>query len=117
MGTVQVATAKASIKKSIAKISIRKGSRAGLLDAADHGTTMAKIAEGAGVGQSYFARVLRLNFLAPEIIKMILQGRQPPELTANRIMTWGKLSPSWAKQKEQLETSALATNLSLTYGN
>jgi len=47
--------------------------------------------------------LLRLNFLAPEITKMILQGRQPPELTANRIMKQGKLSPSWTTQKKQLD--------------
>lgn len=73
-----------------------------MIDAADSNATMSEIAKGAGVSQSYFSRVLRLNFLAPEITKMIVQGRQPPELTANRIMKQGKLSPSWATQKKQL---------------
>jgi len=45
--------------------------------------TMADIAAEAGFSPSYFSRVLRLSFLAPDITKMILQGRQRPELTAN----------------------------------
>lgn len=65
--------------------------------------TMAEIASDAGVSSSYFTRVLRLNFLPPEITRMILQGRQPHELTAKRIMTQGRLSPLWAKQKTQLD--------------
>jgi len=73
-----------------------------LMDAADHEGSMAEIAKTAGVSSSYFTRVLRVSFLSPEITKIILQGRQPPELTANRIMTGGKLPPSWATQKKQL---------------
>jgi hypothetical protein len=47
--------------------------------------------------------VFRLSFLAPEITKMILQGRQPPGLTANRIMQTGRLASSWNEQKAQLD--------------
>ena len=73
-----------------------------ILKAADPNATMVEIAKGAGVTSSYFTRVLRVNFLAPEITKMILQGSQPAELTAKRIMVQSKLSPMWAGQKEQL---------------
>ena len=65
--------------------------------------TMAEIANDAGVGSSYFTRVLRLNFLTPEVTRMILQGRQPHEFTANRIMTPDRLSPLWDKQKTHLD--------------
>jgi len=73
-----------------------------ILDAAEPNTSMAEVAKHAGVSSSYFTRVLRLSFLAPDITKMILQGRQPHEFNAKMIMSQGKLSPSWDKQKEQL---------------
>ena len=70
---------------------------------ADCGKSMRKIAGDAGVSSSYFTRVFRLSFLAPEITKTILQGRQPPGLTANRIMQTGRLASSWNEQKAQLD--------------
>jgi len=73
-----------------------------ILDAAEPNSSMAEVAKRAGVSSSYFTRVLRLSFLAPDITKMILQGRQSHEFNAKMIMSQGKLSPSWDKQKEQL---------------
>jgi len=67
------------------------------------GKSMRKIAGEAGVSSSWFTRMFRLSFLAPEITKMILQGRQPPGLTANRIMQTGRLASSWNEQKAQLD--------------
>lgn len=52
------------------------------------------LAAEAGVTQSYFTRVFRLSFLAPEITAAILQGSQPPELTANKFKQVN-LSPAW----------------------
>ena len=66
------------------------------------GGSMRTIAAGAGVSPSYFTRVLRLSFLAPKTTSMILQGRQPVGLTANRIMHTGQLALSWSGQKDQL---------------
>ena len=40
------------------------------------GKPISALAEHAGVGASYFARVLRLAFLAPDVVTAILQG--PP---------------------------------------
>jgi len=51
-----------------------------ILDRASHDHTMTTLAAEAGVGATYFMRVVRLSFIAPEITKMILQGRQPSEL-------------------------------------
>ncbi len=64
--------------------------------------TVAELAAKVGVGRSYFTRVFRLNFLAPEITAAILQGRQPPELTANKLMLAGQLAPTWPAQRRQL---------------
>ncbi len=43
-----------------------------------------RIAEAEGIVPSYATRLLRLSFLAPDIVAAILQGHQPPELTANK---------------------------------
>jgi site-specific DNA recombinase len=63
---------------------------------------MTALAAEAGVNKSYFSRVFRLSFLAPEITKAILHGRQPPELTANWLMLTIKLHPAWPEQRRQL---------------
>lgn len=64
--------------------------------------SVADLAAKAGVTRSYFTRVFRLSFLAPEITAAILQGRQHPELTANKLMQVGALSSSWPDQHRQL---------------
>lgn len=63
---------------------------------------VADLAAKAGVTRSYFTRVFRLSFLAPEITVAILQGRQPPQLAANKLMQAGVLSPLWPDQHRQL---------------
>ena len=67
-----------------------------------HGRTITDLAREAGVTPSWFTRVLRLSFLAPDIAKAILQGRQPVELTAKSVMLQRKLSPDWSKQRARL---------------
>ena len=49
------------------------------------GKTMAELAAEAGVGGSYFTRILRLSFLAPDVVKTILRDHHPLELTAKRL--------------------------------
>ena len=58
---------------------------------AAHGKTITVLAREAGVGSSYFSRVVRLSFLAPEIAQMILRGRQPLDLNAKRLSLDTKL--------------------------
>jgi hypothetical protein len=48
--------------------------------------TITELANQAGVSPSYFTRVFRLSFLAPEISKTILHGLQPTTLTAKSLM-------------------------------
>ena len=76
-----------------------------ILDSASHDETVTAIAAKAGVSATYFTRVVRLSFLAPEITKLILQGRQPPTLTANKLMALGPPPLSWAEQERLLELS------------
>jgi site-specific DNA recombinase len=70
---------------------------------AGRGETITKLAGEAGVSPSYFTRVLRLSFLAPAIVRTILQGRQPPQLTANRLMLHGTLALGWSQQQALLD--------------
>jgi len=49
-------------------------------------TGISDIARTEGFNRAYVTRFICLAFLAPEIIKAILQGRQPTELTAKRLI-------------------------------
>jgi len=64
--------------------------------------SVVELAAAAGVTRSYFTRVFRLSFLAPRITAAILQGRQPLELTANKLRQVGSLNPFWPDQLRQL---------------
>jgi AraC-like DNA-binding protein len=66
------------------------------------GKSIKDLAAEAGVGSSYFTRIFRLGFLAPDITKAILQGRQPENLTAKHLSTKIKISLSWTEQRKQL---------------
>ncbi len=68
------------------------------------GKTMAELAAEAGVGGSYFSRILRLSFLAPEIVKAILRDRHPVELTAKRLVNEVQLPITWQDQQVLLGT-------------
>jgi site-specific DNA recombinase len=56
-------------------------------DALVSGRTMVEIAKRDGVGKQYVSRLMRLAFLAPELVERIVAGRQPPELTAQALGT------------------------------
>jgi DNA invertase Pin-like site-specific DNA recombinase len=65
------------------------------------GKTLEAIAAEEGIGASYFARALRLAWLAPEITKAILDGRQPPGLTAAKLLRESCDMPVvWPRQRE-----------------
>ncbi len=66
------------------------------------GRTMAELAVEAGVGGSYFTRILRLSFLAPEIVKTILRDRHPLELTAKKLAGDTRLPIAWEEQRARL---------------
>ena len=68
------------------------------------GKTMAELASEAGVSGSYFTRILRLSFLAPEVVKAILRDRHPIELTAKRLANEVRLPIVWEDQHAVLGT-------------
>jgi hypothetical protein len=49
------------------------------------GVPFAVLAEQEGVSLSYFTRLVRLSYLAPDITQAILDGRQPRGLTADKL--------------------------------
>jgi hypothetical protein len=49
-------------------------------------SSVADLAAVEGVNQSYLCRVLRLNLLAPDIVKSILDGRQPAQLRLDKLL-------------------------------
>jgi hypothetical protein len=51
---------------------------------------------------SYVTRLLRLSFLAPDIVAAILKGEQPAELTASRLAQWKNLPLDWTEQRKVL---------------
>ena len=64
--------------------------------------TLKEIAAEEGISSSYVTRLLRLAFLAPEIVTAILNGKHPPQLTANRLMDDTRLPLDWIAQRELL---------------
>ncbi len=65
---------------------------------------MIEIARREGVGKQYVSRLIRLAFLAPAIVEQIVEGRQPPELTAQELRTGHlELPRVWEEQRQTLE--------------
>src|SRR6267378_5981977 len=50
----------------------------------------------------YVSSLLPLAFLAPDIVEAVAAGRQPPELTAHRLIRTVELPIAWAAQKQLL---------------
>ena len=68
----------------------------------NRGRTMAALAKEAGVGGSYFTRILRLSFLAPGVVKTILRDRHPIELSAKKLASDTRLPVAWEEQSARL---------------
>jgi len=55
-----------------------------------------------GVSRSYFTRVVRLSYLAPDITQAVLEGRQPRDLTAEKLLAHSRLPLAWRDQRTAL---------------
>jgi DNA invertase Pin-like site-specific DNA recombinase len=62
----------------------------------------AGLAEREGVSSSYFTRLVRLSYLAPDITQAILDGRQPRDLTAEKLLEHSRLPLAWHDQRTAL---------------
>ncbi|BDL38040.1 recombinase family protein [Methylorubrum extorquens] len=60
------------------------------------------VAREEGLSRSYVTRLLRLSFLAPDIVARLLSGEHPPELTATRLMADTRLPMDWSEQRKLL---------------
>ena len=69
------------------------------------GRPISEMAEEAGLSSSYFTRMLRLSFLAPDITLAILRGGQPADLNAHKIMADTRVSIEWHEQRARLGLS------------
>jgi hypothetical protein len=58
------------------------------------------IARFARFDQRYAGRILQFAFLAPDIVEAILEGRQPAELTVQKLLRG--LPMSWMEQRKRL---------------
>jgi hypothetical protein len=66
------------------------------------GVPFAALAEREGVSRSYFTRLVRLSYLAPDITQAILDGRQPRDLTAAKLLDHSRLPLAWHDQRTVL---------------
>jgi DNA invertase Pin-like site-specific DNA recombinase len=64
--------------------------------------TISQIAARHGADASDVSRELQLAFLAPDLVELILDGRQSSGLTTNRLRRIGDLPPLWDAQREVL---------------
>jgi site-specific DNA recombinase len=69
----------------------------------DTGLTVHVIAHQERVSANYVYRLLRLPSLAPDIITAIVNGKNPPQLTAKKLMRVTPQIPvDWAEQRKLL---------------
>ena len=67
------------------------------------GVAFAALAVREGVSRSYFTRVVRLSYLAPDITQAILEEAwQPRDLTAEKLLAHSRLPLAWHDQRTVL---------------
>jgi len=66
------------------------------------GVPFTALAKRQGVSPSYFTRLVRLSYLAPDITQAILDGRQQRDLTADKLLAHSRLPLAWREQRRVL---------------
>lgn len=88
-------------KRSVAflhEASRYRGKARGWFEALTRGESYAEIAEREGVWKQRIQQMLPLAFLAPDIVQMIAEGRQPVALTCEALIN-ADLPIDWADQR------------------
>lgn len=80
---------------------LERGAEARAAVMANRSRSIAEIAKEHKMGQSYFARLLRLNYLAPDIQAAIYDGTQPRSLLPRDIL-FGTMPLDWGHQRQLL---------------
>ena len=86
---------------ALVRLLVRADSLARRLESSS-GSTLEEVGAREGMGGPYAARLMRLNFLAPDIVVAILNGRHPVALTATKLMADTRLPPDWSEQRKAL---------------
>jgi site-specific DNA recombinase len=63
------------------------------------GVPFAALVKREGVSSSYFTRIVRLSYLAPDITQAILDGHHPRDLTAENLLSHSRLPLAWHDQR------------------
>lgn len=66
--------------------------------------SLSDLARGAGVTRPYVSRILRLAYLAPDLIEAVLAGRQPSGLTLESVRD--PIPLDWAEQRRLFGTDS-----------
>ena len=85
----------------LVRLIVRAHRLAGRL-AENPGSTLEDVASQQDMGGPYAARLIRLNYLAPDIVAAILDGKQPVDLTATKLMADTRLPLDWRAQRAAL---------------
>jgi len=64
--------------------------------------TVKEMAVEEQINESYVCRLLRLTLLAPEIVEVIIDGKQPPTMTLARVTR--RLPVVWNEQRSRIGT-------------
>ena len=83
------------------KLVIKAAAARAAVEAAGAGT-IEEVAAAQGHSRDYFATLLRLSYLAPDIIASILEGRQSASLTRQKLARMSALPLGWQAQREML---------------
>jgi site-specific DNA recombinase len=67
--------------------------------------SLREIAANEGVSYRFVGKVIRLAFLAPEIVEAIAEGRKPPEVSSELLTKHTRLPFDWDDQRRLLEIS------------
>jgi DNA invertase Pin-like site-specific DNA recombinase len=68
----------------------------------EDGVSASELAQRHKVDKSYVSRAVRLCFLAPQLVELILAGEQPASLNARTLLGLGALPLSWNEQHQLL---------------
>ncbi len=68
----------------------------------ESGMSASQLGAHHGVTKTYVSRVIRLNFLAPQVVESIIAGRQPVALDAKRLLALHDLPLAWSEQGDAL---------------
>ncbi|UTW52535.1 recombinase family protein [bacterium SCSIO 12827] len=68
-----------------------------------HMPSVSAIAKSEGLAHTYVLRILKLSVLAPDIVRAVLSGVHPINVTAEKLTRLAHLPDSWGEQRQILE--------------